>query len=325
MRIPAAVVIVLCTAKPAAACDPAFTRAVVGRPAFEPADAVTIGGESVDVQCSEHGDCTVTWTLSVAAAKAANATVTGYLVQELALAADGRPQARATMPSPDSTDRPTASLAVTPTDTRLVVTARAALPEYIDRCFTAGVIARHPLLASMPKGDRRVLQIDTTAAPRVKHPGSWDLVVDTRDATKYSPAGTTFWFDVHDRLVTHGGPFLLVGGVGGEGGGFHARGGWEASVGPSWLVFALAGETDFADAWNVALTAEPMTRAWVQLPLSFGAGGGVVLASDSRVGGRGQLSIAFGAIRVMLSIDILAPSDGSGADASAGAWIGGGI
>ncbi len=104
MRIPAdvavaaAVVILLCTAKPAAACYPAFTRAVVGRPAFEPADAVTIGGESVDVQCSEHGDCTVTWTLAVAAAKAANATVTGY-VQELSLAADGRPQARATIAS----------------------------------------------------------------------------------------------------------------------------------------------------------------------------------------------------------------------------------
>jgi len=316
VRIVAAVLIVLCTAKPAAACIPIFERAIVKRPAFEPADAVTILGEDVDIQCDDRRECTIAWTFEVAVARTTRASVTGYHSTALAISVDG---AVITGTEPGGSARDLA-----PSDKRFVVSAHVQLPEYIDGCFTDGVIARHPYLASKPKGDQRILQIDTTATPRVKHPSSWDLVVDTRGATKSDPATTRLWFDTPDRLVTHGGPFLLVGAISGDGGGFHARGGWEAAIGPSWLVFALAGETDFHEAWNVALTAEAMNRAWV-LPLTFGAGGGVVLANGDDLGVRGQLSIALSAIRVLFSLHFRTQLGGGERFRSGGAFIGGGF
>src|SRR5262245_32406215 len=255
MRAAVAVLLVLCTSRPADACIPAFHRAIVGRPVFEPADAVTVLGEGVDVQCDARRECTVAWTFEVGVAMRARASVTGYHTTELTISVDGAILS-ATVPGGSARD-------LAPTDKRFVVRARVQLPEYIDACFTDGILARHPYVGSQRRSDQRVLEIQTAAPLRVTQPSSWSREVDKRDATTDDPALTRVWFTVPGRLITNGGPFLFVGGVAGDGGGFHARGGWEVAVAKPWLVVALAGETDFADKWNVALTAEPVNRAWI--------------------------------------------------------------
>ncbi|HEY5922513.1 MAG TPA: hypothetical protein VIV11_12615 [Kofleriaceae bacterium] len=320
MRVALAVAIVLGTPRIADACYPMFTRAIVGTPQLEPAGAVTITSEDVAVTCDGAETCTVTSTFGLAVTQSARATVRGAFASELALTAGSRAPVAASPPSYAGAWQ-LVTIELTPADNQLVINARVALPDYRDDCFTDGVIARHPYLASAPKGNQRILQIDTTSRPRIDKPSGWDMVVDTRDATETEPAATRLWFTMPGLSVTHGGPFVLLGLASADGRTFRARVGWEAAIGKPWLVFALAGETDFADAWNVALTAEPMSRAWV-LPLSFGAGGGVVLADGSRVGGRGQLSIALGLVRVMLSVDVIQARDDSGIRAGATGLLG---
>src|SRR5262245_20747488 len=90
MRHLLAIAIDLCASRPSDACTPAFSRAIVGAPVFEPADAVAITGEQVDVECDEHFACTVTSTFGVAIAKPARASVKAYRATELALTASGR-------------------------------------------------------------------------------------------------------------------------------------------------------------------------------------------------------------------------------------------
>lgn len=323
MRIAVAIGAVLFSSSPADACIPAFTRAIVGAPEFEPRDAVTITNESVAVTCDERFACTITSTFDMAVSAPARVTVTGYETPQLGVRVGGSPLAVAADTIDDFGAR-RASVELAPSDRTLTVHARAQLPEYIDGCFTDGVIARHPYLASKPAGHERVLQIDTTATPEIHHPSSWDLVVDTRAATKRDPATTRLWFDVPRRLVSHGGPLLMIGAASGPGSTFRLRGAWEAAAFRSWLVLAIAGDTDFADVWNVALTAEPTSRAWV-LPLSFGLGGGVVLGHGERVGGRGQLSVALGAVRTMVSVDVLAPNGDAGTDVTVVGLVGVGI
>jgi hypothetical protein len=302
--------VVVMVPRPADACIPAFDRAIVGAPAFEPADAVAMTSEDVEVKCDEDFTCTVVSSFRVTVTGSARATVSGTHASDLSLAVG------------DRAPGPAAELG--PADTRLVLTARVRLPAYIDGCFRDGVIARHPYVGSAPAADARVLQLDTTASPRVRHPPRWDLVVDARAATRRDPPTTRLWFRVPGRRITHGGPFALVGAASGDGRTLRVRGGWEAAVGLPWLVFAVAGDTDAGDAWRVALTAEPTTRAWL-LPISLGAGGGVVFANGTRVGGRGQLSIALGPARVAVSADVVAAAGGSGVDVSVAALIGGSL
>jgi hypothetical protein len=306
-RFGVAIAIVLSTTRPSDACIPVFTRAIVGAPAFEPAGAVAITGEDVDVSCDEHYACMVTSTFRITVTQPARASVKAYEATELTLAASTR-SAPAKRPA-DRYDATTVALDLAPTDTRLVQQARVEMPEYIDGCFTDGVIARHKYLASAPASNQHILQIDTSATPRLHAPASWDLVVDVRAPTRHDVATTRLWFDVPAHRVTHGGALAMLGAASGDGRTFHVRGGWEAAIGRRWLVFGLTGETDFASAWNVALTVEPTSSAWI-LPVTFGAGAGVVVASGARVGGRGQLSIALGPVRTMVSVDVVTAGGG---------------
>jgi len=299
------VIAILGFARPSEACYPAFDHAFIEAPVFEPADGATITGESIDVECERNYTCTVVDTLDVTVTKATRVVVTGMHMLGTELSRDGE-AARDT-------------LELQPADTRFSVRARVELPEFIDACLTDGVIARHPYLSSAPAGNQRALQIESAVIPHVKWPAGWSHDVVSLPATRTAPASTISWFTVPGRLVTHGGPFALIGVASGPGHPLRVRGGWEAAIGRPWLVLGLAADTDFADSWSVALTAEPTTRAWV-LPLSLGAGGGVVLASGGHVGGRGQLSVALGAVRVGGTLDMIA-----GGDLSIAGWIGGGL
>ena len=87
MRRLIVLVLVLTARRPADACIPLFERGIVGAPAFEPADAVAITSEDVEVQCDEHYTCTVTSTFGIAVAKPARASITGYKTADLTLAA----------------------------------------------------------------------------------------------------------------------------------------------------------------------------------------------------------------------------------------------
>jgi hypothetical protein len=304
------------------ACISVFDRGIIRAPAFEPADAVAIMSEDVAVECDEGYTCIVTSTFGVAVGKPARATATAYRAIELTLTASARTASPTLVGSADQAlleQRLDTRIELSPADTQLVLRARVAVPEYVDHCFTGGVIARHLFMSSRRAGHQRVLQIDTTATPRAKHPASWSLEVDKRPAWKQDPATVRLWFDVGHRLFTLGGPFLMIGAAAAPGDTFRARAGWEVAIARPWLVFALAGETDFADAWNVALTLEPTSSAWV-LPLSFGLGGGVVLVSGGHVGSRVQLSIALGAARVVLSVDTIV-ADGS-SDLTAAGLVG---
>lgn len=308
VRIVIAIGVLACAARPADACYPAFNRAIVGAPVFEPAGDVTVTKETVDVHCTETFTCEVDSTFDIVVAQPARATVTAYHASSLSLRIPGR----TTIANPADPASVTAELA--PTTTQLVVHAIVDVVPFVDGCFTDGVIARHPYLASSRTSNEHVLQIDTRATPHVIAPSSWTMLVDKRDDKT-----TRLWFEAPERRFTHGGPLLVIGAHSGEGRTFRMRGGWEAAIGAPWLVVGLTGETDFANTWNVALTAEPTTRAWV-LPLSLGAGAGVVLANDRRIGGRAQLSIALGPARFILSLDAI-----RGGDLGVAALIGGSL
>jgi hypothetical protein len=164
MRIAVAIGAVLCAPAPADACIPVFTRSVVGAPVFEPADAVSITSESVDVACDEHYRCTVTSTFAIAVKAPAHASVTGYTTPELGLRVGNSPLAVAGDPFDDfGSKRASVELAVG--DTALTIHARAELPGYEDGCSTDGVIARHPYLAGTAKPTAYVLEIETSASP----------------------------------------------------------------------------------------------------------------------------------------------------------------
>jgi hypothetical protein len=303
-----ALALLLAGSRPVDACTWPIQRGVVGAPAFEPAGAVTIASEDVAVACSADYTCTVTSTFAIAVTQPARATVIGYHAIELTLSASGRTASPSPVGSADPAlfeNRSATRIELAPADTQLVLRARVVLPDYFDGCFTDGIIARHRFLASRRAGHQRILQIDTTRPPRIEAPDSWSVDVDAHAATKHDPASTWLWFEVPRRLVTHGGPVLMLGAASGEGGRFRARAVWEVAIARPWLVFALAGETDFADRWNLALTVEPTNQAYV---LSFGLGAGFVFANNIngvQLGGRGQLSIAYRAARAVLSLDAL--------------------
>ncbi len=307
MRIAVAIGAVLCAPAPAGACIPVFTRSIVGAPVFEPGDAVSVTSEAVDVACDEHYRCTVTSTFAIAVNAPARASVTGHDTFELGLRVGNSPLAVAG-DAFDDVGGKRASVELAVGDTALTIHARAELPGYEDGCSTDGVIVRHPYFGGAAKPTAYVLEIETSAPPHLRVPASLSLEVDARSVSK--PA-TRIWFDAPARWFTHGGPIVMNGSRSGEGESFRARGGWEAAIGAPSLVASLVGETDFGDAWNVALIAEPTTSASM-LPLTLGAGAGIVLAEGMRVGARGQLSIALGAVRTMLSADVVKPRDGDG-------------
>lgn len=309
MRAALIIALLLASHRLSDACQPVFDPSVVARPLSDPADAVTISSEQVDVDCDDRA-CTVEAHYAITVGAPARVTATGKRTSETTLGT-----ARAA---------PASAIEVAPGDTELTMRTRVELWSYIDDCFRDGVVARHPWLGSGTRREQRVVRIATTAVPRVHHPASWHVVVDRRPAERDEPAATWLWFAGPPRRFVHGGLVALIGVASGEGRLVRFRGGWEAAIGWPSLVFAITADSDAAAAWNVALTAETTSRAWI-LPLSLGAGGGAVLAGGTRPGGRAQVSIAVGPVRLLLSTDVLAPSGASGVDAAVAALVGGSI
>jgi hypothetical protein len=308
VRAVLAVAVVLACARPAAACEPVFDPGVVGRPVFTPADAVTISSEEVEVDCDSRS-CAVSIRYAITVGRPAHATPAGNQTGDSSLAVG------TAVPAPE--------VELAPGDSQLTLTARAELWTYIDDCFRDGVIARHPILGSAPRGTGKILAVETAAAPRTRFPSSWHLVVDRRPAESATPAATRLWFELPPRRFVHGGPVAMIGVSSGPGRTVRLRGGWEAAIAQPWLVFALTGDSDGASTWAVALTAEAVSRAWI-LPLSFGAGAGPVVADGGRVGGRALVSAALGPGRIVISTDVVG-STSRGVDLAVAALFGGSL
>jgi hypothetical protein len=272
------------------ACSPAIDASVVGRPRFSPEDAARIDGEDIDVDCDDR-ECTVTATYRITVAAPTQVTAHGKRTLEIAMWTDG--------------GGPLATAIVTPRTRTLRIVTRVTPWAYADPCFRDGVVARHPWWSSAPASTHRVLAIETAARPRVHHPQAWSLA--TLQHGEADAPRTTLWFALPPPWFTHGGPVALAGIASGPGGRARLRGGWEIAT-RRWIVLGLMADTDVSSVVTLAATAEPTSRAWV-LPISLSAGGGplVQVAPDVRPGARGQLGLALGFVRVVLSTDVLVP------------------
>ncbi len=282
-----------CGAREAAACWSVFAPGRVARPAFEPAGAARIESEEVDVDCGP-ASCEVVTTYRIAADAEARVTVGGFRTRHVAIEVDG------------------AAAAIVRAGAReLRVTTIVELWAYVDWCFREGIVARHPYLASEPPSAERVLVIETAARPRVRHPSGWSLELDQRgpewDRVGKQPSAR-LWFRLPGLRAVHGGPFALAGIASGPGSLLRLRAGWEIAA-PPWLVLALAADTDASSLATIAVTADATSRVSM-LPLSLSIGGGpiVAVAPELRPGGRGQVSVALGPARLVVSVDVLAPS-----------------
>ncbi len=299
----------MCGARDAEACSPMFDPGLLARPVFEPADAARIESETIDVDCGAT-DCRVSATYRIVADREARVTVDGHRVRDLALAVDG------------------AAGSLVPAGAReLRVAATVEMWVYGDPCYMDGIIARHPWFAPRPPRTQRVLTIETEARPEVHHPSAWRLEIRQGRAYQRRFGERTIarlWFQLPQPRMLHGGPFALAGIAGGAGGALRLRAGWEIAA-PRWLILAVAADTDASSSATLAATAEATSRAWIGFPSTSSAGGGVIVAvaPEIRPGVRGQLSIAAGRVRLVVSGDVLAPvASGQSLAASVGVLAG---
>ncbi len=295
----AAVTVLLWLApRPADACIPVFTRAIVEPLRFEPPAGATVVSEVFDVVCDARA-CTVHGKLQLRVSTRTEVHVAS--TDALALTIDGVARSSRWLEPSD---------AATPLD----VVIQLPLPVYrADACEPPGITARHPWLAAAPAGTARVLELPTVRTRTVTHPARWSLHVDARTDDRWygrqPRALTRLWFRPSTRRLSHGGPMLLAG-AGGQADGWHLRPGYELQVLWPWMVAAVTADTDLASIHNAALTLEAVTPAGYFLPFTASVGAGAIVSTrrDPELGARLQLGIGVGLVRVALGLDLL-PAD----------------
>lgn len=320
-----------CGAREAAACSPVFEPSIVGRPAFEPADAARVVSEDVEVDCGTE-TCRVIATYRIDSTAEARMTLPGRRVLSLALQIDGVVRSTALLPPTppaNAFERDMVTTAATvPAGSRVLQIAMTVeLWPYETPCYLDGIRARHPRFSSRPPPSQRVLHLETGARPYVRYPDGWSLELYQLpqyvvEAGQRPYARLTFQLP-RQRLL-HGGPFVAAGLMGGAGGLPRLRAGWEIAA-PRWLILALAADTDLSRGATLAVTAEATSRAWIGTMGTSSVGGGPIVAvsPDVRPGGRAQLSFGAGRARLVISADVLAPvAAGQSIAISAGGLIG---
>jgi hypothetical protein len=285
---------IACGAREAAACSPVFEPSFVARPVFEPAVAVQIAGETVDVTCDERA-CEVTAVYRIDAHAPATATVFATRRRAQTIIVDGN----------DGGSIPAGAR-----ELRVVTTVE--LWPFGSPCYLDGVLLRHRRFGSAPPRSQRIIAIETVAVPEVRrHPASWRLRIDqSRDHVRGAGWNERYtarlWFDLPEPRALHGGPLFLAGIASGTGNTLRLRGGWEVAA-PRWVLLGLAVDTDVARIVSVAVTAQPATTAWVGTMTSWSAGGGVVARYEegghAEVGARGEIGASMQAARLAFSLD----------------------
>jgi hypothetical protein len=199
----------------------------------------------------------------------------------------------------------------------------------------SGLLARHPVLSTKERSDTeyefayllspiRTWSGTPTIDVTIRYPSSWTLATESGPAmvswTHGSESGTAvdsarldastaahlaMHFGVPGTRLLNGGPFLGIGPRFSERGP-RLRLGYEIG-GPSWLAYALAGETNFEKDVTVIPSVEAMTPdIAVLIPsLAFGIGMPVQAKSGSPtlVGVRAQLALSFPFLSLVFPFD----------------------
>lgn len=162
---------------------------------------------------------------------------------------------------------------------------------------------RHPLFGTDPGWQRRNFLFDLSTASTwagsakpsfdVEMPDALDVrAPETGSVDPDKQAQLSIWTAQRAGGVVHGGPYIGVGGIIDEPGGWFGRAGYEFGVG-LWTVLGVAVDTDFSSRVVVSPTVHMASAAFSCIFPSFGLGVGpaLQLGSTTAVGGRGLVEV----------------------------------